>query len=92
MSVPGQRILPRSLPHRALAPAGGKWRGYSQKRDCHAMVSRRAGQAPRPPPGRRLKARRCLIAQARAEICLLIAFEADAREAERRGGQKFFHL
>ena len=33
-----------------------------------------------------------LIAQAPAEICLLIAFEADAREAERRGGQKFFHL
>jgi len=43
MSVPGQWLLPRSLPRRDVAPADGKWRGYSQKRCTHAMVRRHRG-------------------------------------------------
>jgi hypothetical protein len=51
VSVPGQRLLPRSLPRPVVRPAGGKWRGYSQKRCGRAMVGRRP-VPPRPPqPG-----------------------------------------
>jgi hypothetical protein len=50
MSVPGQWFLPRSLPSPVVTPAGGKWRGYSQKRRGHAMVSHQSGAAgPRSP-------------------------------------------
>jgi hypothetical protein len=50
MSVPGQWLLSRSLPRRDVDPAGGKWRGYSQKRCAHAMVGRHSAavEAPRP--------------------------------------------
>jgi hypothetical protein len=42
LSAPGRSILPRPLPRRVVAPAGGKWRGYSQKPPGHAMVGHRA--------------------------------------------------
>jgi len=50
MSVPGRSILPWPLPRRVVAPAGGKWRGYSQKRRGHAMVGHRAGATDRDTP------------------------------------------
>jgi hypothetical protein len=43
----------RSLPSPVVTPAGGKWRGYSQKRSGHAMVRRKAATAgPRGSSGR----------------------------------------
>ncbi len=48
MSVPGPWIPTRSLPSTVVAPAGGKWRGYSQKRRAHAMVGTAVPAQPRP--------------------------------------------
>ena len=93
MSVPSQRIPSRSLPRRAVAPAGGKWRGYSQKRRGHAMVGRRAGAgatALGPIAAHSLAPSR--MCEPAGQNLFADRRRSDARALSAAAGQKFFHL